>query len=393
MWPWLAPALAAPFAASSLPIYELDRTNVLTAGAWIRPFDPARGFINDPRCPPSPTPPSKLAFSAWRLAHAIVKADFLRWLPLAAVSQLGVFIDLLPILDWRASELRLRAGVAGALADFSGTSLAGRVGQGIALLFAEDRGFPFAGHYPRMSGLPGPDFVVEGDSSPSRVLIEAKGAFVRPNDSPKIKGVLKEGLGQLSSASSQTAANSFAASKSYVVGTFLRERGDNSHEPSMIAYVDPDFDETRPEDGRSDRVRRSNFSAWLDAMGLHDAASDLRSYAATHTRAPLVARVVEIGGVEYGVRALSPVWRDGEPITTGPGGYLVAGLALPQLRAVRTCLRGPGLLLEGQWPESQQPGDAGDNGGFEGSVLGDGTVLGVLSEERYRSAMDEEFGP
>ena len=49
---------------SSLPIHELDKAKVQKPRAHIRPFPDSSGNVS---------------FSAWRIAHAIKKADCARW--------------------------------------------------------------------------------------------------------------------------------------------------------------------------------------------------------------------------------------------------------------------------------------------------------------------------
>lgn len=186
-----------------LPIYELERLHIQTKGTRIRPFVDGRGFSKDPLCPGTGAKPAELKLTGWRLAHAVKKADCLRQMPFEFLQHLGFLLEYLPALDWRRGNLRLLPGVASAYADFAGSSLAGRIGQGVALLFMDARGYSFAAHYPRVAGSPGPDFIFEKQSiRGDRILVEAKGSFVAPRVQPNIKGTLAEGLDQISTAKS-----------------------------------------------------------------------------------------------------------------------------------------------------------------------------------------------
>jgi hypothetical protein len=382
---------------ASLPVFELERAHIQKKGTRIRPFVADRGFTRDPLCPSMNVSPAELQITGWRLAHAVKKADCLRQMPFTFLQRLGFLLEQFPMLDWRRGNLRLRDGIATAYADFAGTSLAGRIGQGVALLFMENRGYVFVGHYQRPLRRPGPDFVFEQPSSDysasNRALVEAKGAFVLHARQPDIKGVLREGLKQIKKAKAARVAKSFA------IGTFLREQADTSSEPSLVAFVDPDGrGESDSVDDYPDWIIRANYAAWLAAMGFHDAASDLRMRTPRQNPETLGIRVVSLSGIPYGVMVLQFVAEDLE--FSNPHFWpwhvsrcLVAGLPMRILRAIERAMDHPDHVLGGSADDglmSQLPSHEWRDGNLKGSILTDGSLLAMLRAEDVLGADREE---
>lgn len=371
--------LRAFAAQATLPLYELDRAHVQTKGTRIRPFVAERGFTNDPLCPVRNVNPTDLKFTGWRLAHAVKKADCLRQMPFEFLQHLGFLLEQLPTLDWRRGNLRLLPGVASAYADVAGTSLAGRIGQALALLFMDARGYAFAAHYPRAAGTPGPDFIFERQSnSVDRVLVEAKGSFVAPTVQPNIKGTLAEGLGQISKA------KPLDSRKSYVVGSFLREHGDTGKEPSLIAFVDPENARSSPGDeSPRDLVLRHNYAAWLDAMNLHYAASDLRARASRDRPEVIRLHILNLNGTRFGVVPTHSFYPGDfdepfDPRWLGNGRFIVVGMPMTILHGLSRTLADPTTSLTiGDETITELPTEVYD-GEFNVSVLRDGSLLGSV---------------
>jgi hypothetical protein len=287
----------------SLSVHELDRIHIQLPRSRIRPFNPIQGFTGDPN---SPTGRGNLTFSTWELFHAIKKAELSSYRPRALVLMyaLGSWIEHFDLFD-PSDELRLRPGASHRYADFSSSSLAGRIAQGVSFLFMNRRGYPygerleslisriltgrdrrpdwgirgrrFSANIPR-GPIRSPDFIFEkAGSEAETALAESKGGFVSPQTSrPDFKGILTDGLEQLSSWHRYLTPS---PRKSFVHGTFLREIGDTEIEPSMLAFVDPDGDDTH--NGRrsypEDAIRRANYSGWLREMGFEDSAEALIS--------------------------------------------------------------------------------------------------------------------
>ena len=120
---------------STLPIYEFDQAKVEAPRVPINPFQE--------------NPSGNLAFNAWRLAHAIKKADCARWQSSQVLwaETAGFCLEYARLLNWGAGRLCLNKGMSSHLADFSSSSLAGRIAQGMALLFLENEGYSYVGHF------------------------------------------------------------------------------------------------------------------------------------------------------------------------------------------------------------------------------------------------------
>lgn len=269
--PWLANRRT-----HSLPVYDLtaQKADFAVKSKHVRPLPgPQAGGV---------------AFSAWRLAHAVKKAECTKPLipSLARVTSLGFLLENGHLFDWSSDNLRLADEAISMLDDFSRTGLAGRVAQGMAVLCMEEQGYAFLDRFSsfcRRLSVPistttlgkkvvkqkAPDFVFEKDSI-TRALVEAKGGFVPAQGLANIKGELAGALDQLAVWGSQFNP---AITKKYAIGTFLRETNDKHKEPSLIAVVDPDgqqdaeFQEVPPES-----VRRASYAAWLRGMGYASAS-------------------------------------------------------------------------------------------------------------------------
>ncbi|MDA8350449.1 MAG: hypothetical protein M0038_16900 [Pseudomonadota bacterium] len=318
-----------------------------------------------------------------QLAHAVIKADRVRRLPFEWLAGLAFLMEHLPTFDWREDNLRLFDGISQAYADFTGSSLSGRVGQGLALLLMEQMGFRFVGQYPRPPSGPRPDFIVES-SGPSghRALVESKGSFVRRDDRHNIKGVLNEGLVQV------TGVAPHGATKSFVVGSFLREAGDKSNEPSLVSFLDPESNGNVQSDRLPpDWVVRQNYAAWLDAMGLHEAASDVRRGRVGAKGEQARLKVIALKGVDYAITPLVP-WITVDPWLSPEVLMLrdpelrvpVAGLRTSVVEVLKRSLRDtsgvldhPDLLAGN--PQESVPFES--KGGY-GSPMADGSLLALV---------------
>ena len=393
---------------SRLPVYEFEKAKVQKRHSRLRPLATANEDIS---------------FGAWRLAHALKKAECAREpnAVLLAVGAAGFLIEHMHLLDWRGEELRLAAGMSDYYADFSRTSLAGRLAQGMALLFLEGQGYAYAGRLSaeikryngskvaqavlkskakKKASMPSraPDFLVENGKG-ERALAEAKGAFVGPNETCNIKGSLKDALDQLEGWDRVLVPQ---PRKSFAIGTFLREADDLFEEPSLLAFVDPRPGE--PEDPIEippDAVRRSNYASWLALMGFADAAERLRTGAGEPRRR--TARVLRLGGHSYvvtmaSIRPWAPrgrvddeVW---EFIDEWPYWFLepfagvcleVIGLDLDVVRRLGPAASQPGvssLMSLEPHVERDIPSEI-DGVRFYGSVLTDGSLLGELRMPRH----------
>lgn len=398
---WIAlPAQAARAfrGQGGLPLHEVDKTTVQTPYARVR----LPGNSSD-----------DVKFGAWRLAHAIKKADCTRWSSSQAlwVGAAGFLLENTHLFDWSASELRLNDGMATFFADFSSSSLAGRIAQGMALLFLEDRGYAYVGRFETewkqraatqnkqwpAGKKKAPDFIAENGQK-EWVLAESKGGFSSPGKKPPIKGALRDGLTQLDGWDKYIIPQPI---KSFAIGTFLRESGDTSGKTSLIAFVDPEPEvPENPVEFPRDAVRRANYASWLSLMGLNEAATRLRGGdgAPQQYEIPLLT----VSGRQYAVSIASVMprypdtsgrefWRDFREWPFGPFPWFrdgidieLVGLDLEVLRALSSAKQSVDASELMALEPSERRDTAADLGGgtFYGSVFSDGSLLGELRLRR-----------
>lgn len=408
-WPTLRRAAIQAFSGRSrLPVHELEKAKVEKSHGRTRPLPKSSG---------------DLQFSAWRLAHAIKKADCLRWptVPIRWIQAAGFLLENGHLFDWSASEWRLKEGMSGYYADFTGTGLAGRIAQGMALLLLEDRGYAYVGRFEtewvqrantKNKAWPAgktkaPDFIAENENR-EWVLAESKGGFSSPGKIPPIKGALKEGLEQLDGWGGHITPQPI---KSFAIGTFLRETGDTSAEKSLIAFVDPEPDAPdNPVEFPKDTVRRANYACWLAAMGLDEAAVRLRGGGGEPQQYELP--VLTVAGRQYVVSIASVTPRYSSlssreffqelrdlihwPFLLARNGIdiEIVGLDLTVVRAL-SLATGPAGASELMKLGPIEPRDMHvdlDGGTFYGSIFSDGTLLGELRlRPPYRSGFSFEW--
>lgn len=384
--------------SSNLPVHELAKAKVEKTYGRTRPLPKASGTVQ---------------FSAWRLAHAVKKADCLRW-PAAQILWAGAIGFLLEnghLFDWNASDWRLNEGMSAFYADFSGSGMAGRVAQGMALLFLEDQGYAYVGRFETewtqraatqhrqwpAGKTKAPDFIAENRRK-EWVLAESKGGFSAPGKKPPIKGALNNGLIQLDGWDKYITPQPI---KSFAIGTFLRETGDTSDETSLIAFVDPEPEvPENPVEFPRDAVRRANYASWLSLMGLDEAAARLRTGEAEPQRYKLP--LLTIGERQYAVSITSVMsmypdlssrefWRifeDGRfwhfPWPRDGIDIELVGLDLKVLRALSSATQ-PTVASELMALEPSDRRDAPADlagGTFYGSAFSDGSLLGELRLRR-----------
>ena len=299
-------------------------------------------------------------------------------------------------------------------ADFSRTSLSGRIGQGLALLFLEKQGYTYVGRLSSLllrhggDALPlrsartiqtqAPDFLVENLHG-ERALAESKGSFIPFAGRSDLKGALRQALDQLDGWEQQLVPQ---PRKAFAVGTFLRETDDPSNEPSLVAFVDPlPGDLSEPFEIPSDAVALVNFASWLRLMGFEDAAR--RLVTGEGEPQPRLVPILTIGGVQFVVTiaSIQPTYGDAsrdpdflmrlldrlywlidpyhDEVSLG-----LIGLNLDVVRRLGPPLAKPeyeGLI---DLPLELGPEHAFDGGRFFGSVFSDGSLLGEVRISRPR---------
>lgn len=224
-----------------------------------------------------------LSFSGCSLAHAVVKADYLDRRNLT-MPGFGFLLQACSVIDFGVSPIELKSGAAKALNDFSLSSMAGRVGQGLAILYGHRLGLKFAAHLrSHVESLPVgsagtahkneamADFLFA--TNQQTVIIESKGSFsLRENDPSPIKAVLKAALQDQIDPWMRHLQPT--PSNGYVIYSCLRE---GASEPSAMFIVDPEGDTIESSDVplSVEQVMRENYGAWLRAMGMTDSAERL----------------------------------------------------------------------------------------------------------------------
>lgn len=404
--PWLslrANVVKAFAENSQLPIHELAKEKVQKPRAHIRPFPDASGHVK---------------FSAWRLAHAIKKADCLRLPspPILWTGAVGFIVENSYLFDWAKGQFSLHNGMANHYADFSGSSLAGRIAQGMALLFLEEKGYAYVGRFETewkqraatqnrqwpTGKAKAPDFIAENGRK-EWVLAESKGGISSPGTKPPIKGALKKSLTQLDGWDKYITPQPI---KSFAIGTFLRETGDTARETSLIAFVDPEREAPEnPVEFSSDAVRRANYASWLSLMGLEGAATRLREGVGEPERYELA--ILTVGQRQYAVSVASVMdsapqpsdqefWRelpDGSfwPFVWSRAGIDIelVGLDLKVVYALSAFARqadSSELMALEPAERRDTPVDL-DGGTFYGSIFSDGSLLGALRLRRPAGAI------
>lgn len=257
---------------TSIEVYEWNQTDVRK-----------KRLPNASRLEELSTKLPELSFNGCRLAHAVVKADYLDRRNLT-MPGIGFLLQACSVIDFGKSPIELKSGAAKALNDFSLSSMAGRVGQGLAILYGHRLGLKFVAHLrSHVESLPSgsagashkneamADFLFASDQQ--TVIIESKGSFsLRENDPTPIKAVLKAALQDQIDPWMRHLQPT--PSNGFVIYSCIRE-GDS--EPSTMFVVDPEGDTAESSDVplSVEQVMRENYGAWLRAMGLVDSAERL----------------------------------------------------------------------------------------------------------------------
>ncbi len=230
-----------------------------------------------------------LTFRGTQLAHAVVKADFLN-LTNPLMPGLGFILHSHLIVDWSNSSFCLRPGGSAQLSDFVEKSLSGRLGQGLAILYAHERGFAFASHLreilegqgvatrgPDGRDLPVADFLCEGNGR-ARCVVESKASFSQTTNCPKLtKATLKDALAK--QVTPWVSRVSPPATKSFAIANYLRDHADPTNDPSVLVFVETGGGSAGGgTEISTSAIKKHNYAAWLHAMGFPQAGRRLRAY-------------------------------------------------------------------------------------------------------------------
>ena len=358
-------SLIGPLGQQQLPVFEMLHSTVMT-----------KKLSNAPQWNTLTKKRKSLTFTGLQLAHAVVKADFLEYrnpiLPGA-----GFLLQSHHVIDWSSPDFCLKKGGSSLLSDFTRTSMAGRIGQGITLLFANSLEYAFTAHLrqhlesigvattKKGKLLPVADFVCDG---PNRALFESKASFSEKKNHPStVKSDLKAAL--LKQVNPWKGKLNPAATKSYVVGTYMREKADPTCDPTSLVFVDPGEPMI---DGELDlpiaMLRRLNYASWLSAMGISESAERLRSHQTDGQRS-IAFLIFDVMGHRIAVTDfLCYDW------PFHPQRAFAAGFELNALRAIQSAALGDDRQLLAYRPLLDIPGN-----GMGYSIFPDGTFLGSFN--------------
>lgn len=431
-----------PQGASVLPLVELDKTKVKTKRRRVQIRDgTTKRKVAD--CSYGNFT-GKLSFTAWELFHAAKKTELTRSFTPKRSEPLGLLFadEHYDRFIWNKPNLRCADGSSMWLEDFSTTGLSGRIGEALAYLTMVQAAWgyvywdriasiwmraarnaninhqdmvriaQFTGQITQKGPMPQPDFAFE-KLDQSVALMEAKGSFVAPGNSrPNTKRPLQHGLEQLDAWGhliTPTPARSIA------IGSFLREQSDPCTDPSLILHVDPrpaSHPDVEPIELPRDLIRRGNYGMWLAEMGFRDSGRALAERRATEVF-PSELGVITLGGRDYAFsiqgwridqsRLGMPPWYPFELLMVpwrhhvrflwdvGVTGVYAVGLDVTVLRAISASLAdvNANALMDLQ----RTPVDLGRSqplDGFYGSVMPDGSMLGVISTRLLEPEMRVE---
>jgi len=265
--------VAKLFHKRTIEVWEWNQSDILK-----------KRLPNDPDWSSLATQHAAMSFTPLELAHAVVKADFLNPSNLI-LPGIGFLLQASQIVDFNQVDFRLADGGATALNDFSATSLCGRLAQGFALLYADQKGYSFVGPLkahlvacgvlsPGAKGVKAADFLFE-DANKNRIIVESKGSFAdAENDPTTVKSKLKRALKK--QVTPWINKLTPPASKGFVFLSHMRET--RHKEKSAFIFVDPPADQIiDPVDVPEDWLKRHNYAAWLTIMGLPGPAQRLRA--------------------------------------------------------------------------------------------------------------------
>ncbi len=405
-----------------LPIIDLDRATVERDYARIRPL---------------PNASRDLRFTAWSLYHAAKKAELACSFTTAQIDHLAQCFasEHHELFRWNGQEFRLTRNATDSYESAAQASRARLVGEGMLLLAMQQQRYAFWDRFDllvkralRNQTLKHPDsvrhaqavreqldigrtgkrsdFVVENAKCQS-ALAEAKAGFVSPLATPPIKPDLRKALQQLAETKPLISPQ---PTKTYAVGTYLREEDDTHDEGSLIAFVDPEGQDHAEltVDLPQDWVRRGNYAAWLLGMGFTEAANALRNGVVREglrVALPLkqIARhdyAYVITGVGLNSRNLQHFLQD--PLNHLPHHWAdwflfaldrrevelnIIGLRVDVLDRVSAALTTaePNPLL------GVEPEFAIETSQFNGSVMPDGSMCGVITTGNIDEVQFREF--
>lgn len=335
-----------------------------------------------------------LSFSGWDLAHAVVKADYLDRRNLV-MPGLGFLLQASDIIDFSKSPIGLKAGTSESMNDISLTSISGRVGQALAILYGQQHlGLKFTAHLRshvesqppgspclKHKGKAMADFIFA--DSVNTVLIESKSSFsLKDNDPTVIKHILKGALRRQVDPWMNYLNPS--PSNGYVLYSCLRE---DSWAPSAISVVDPSGDDTDSVDipFSCEQVIRENYGAWLRVIGLPQAAERLIHQHDAGSAEEIEKQITPIELLAFGYDDRWFALPTGYYYDWLEYGYpfddfvAVFGIDLFVLKAISKVIENPNLMLTELLAELPTQMEVPQE---TASIFPDGSFFGLISPQR-----------
>ena len=355
-------SLGKVFRKRTIEVWEWQQSEVLK-----------KRLPNNPTWSTLASPHAAMNFTPLQLAHAVVKADFVDPSSLM-LPGIGFLLQASQIVDFNQSDFRLAVGGATALNDFSSTSLCGRLAQGFSLLYADRKGYCFAGPLrahligcgalpPGGKPVPAADFLFE-DGNKDRIIAESKGSFAHIENNPTlVKSKLKHALEK--QVTPWLNKLTPPASKGFVFLSHMRETGHK--EKSAFIFVDPPSDQiSEPIDVPEDWLKRYNYAAWLTIMGFPRPAQRLRNRDESGLM-KISLPIVKVG--RWKIAVTQPFFHWGFGV----------GMEANTLQMVSDARSGNvENLIEYRGIEGVD-----DRGEFLGSLMGDGSYLGPLRRRDF----------
>ncbi|KAA5541888.1 hypothetical protein FYK55_16965 [Roseiconus nitratireducens] len=407
-----------PTGRSKLGVFEFDPRQINSPkGIPANPVDcgtnPAftSKLLNGTKIP-------SLIFDAWPFFHAAAKTELARSFSAGCSVYHGMAITGVHgnMVRWDQPTLRIRRGGILSRKDASRTYLSSRFGEACAYLFMKDGGFHYWDHLPslvdRVMGIGvshpesvhrarviksrlkaaqkkrnqtgvmrQPDFVFEKPNN-ERALVESKGRMITPGKRPRFKRDLREALSQICVWQSLITGKI----KAYGIGTYLREVGDQGDE-SLLAYVDPpgNNDDESIIEFPDDAVRRGNFGAWLNGMGLSKAAYSL-AFIEERAGEPVELPVIKVANLDIAISVTDgfspwleyPMIYDHDFNFFVPGA-LVLGIELSRMRVLESAISNTQSLELLELPDlAVDDINFSQIEGIYGSVFPDGSFFGLV---------------
>ena len=245
-----------------------------------------------------------LNFTILELVHAVVKTDVMKRINILTTLRraIGFLCEWGGALTYRGDNLCLDAAE---YADFINTTLIGRVGQGLALLYCQRQGYQFFDHYPASPGQQRrkrPDFILQNRDG-VKALIESKASASR---APQIKRKLKSALSQLKAGFATLRLDNIK--EGYATVANLRSIDDYKDSEAFVTRIANLAPPQTLSETNDDVIIRNNYGTWIRLMGHSSLAAALLLPETAYEGPAMRFALLEIGGRKMAFTPLMPLW-------------------------------------------------------------------------------------